>query len=122
MLLYTCPCCGYAEFSEPPGSYEICEICFWEDDPVQIADPWFSGGANVPNLVDAQQYFLQYGAMEERFASDVRKPTTSDEKDSSWRMVKPSDKAFVTYPRTSEELALKSGTRVPYYYWLSNNA
>jgi len=31
---YPCPCCGYLVFTEPPGSYDICSICFWEDDPV----------------------------------------------------------------------------------------
>ncbi|MEV6629559.1 CPCC family cysteine-rich protein [Actinoplanes sp. NPDC051470] len=25
---FPCPCCGYLEFGEPPGSYDSCEICF----------------------------------------------------------------------------------------------
>jgi len=36
---YPCPCCGYLVFTEPPGSFEICPICFWEDDVSQLAIP-----------------------------------------------------------------------------------
>ncbi|HEY5908286.1 MAG TPA: CPCC family cysteine-rich protein, partial [Vicinamibacteria bacterium] len=43
---YPCPCCGYLMFKESPGSHDICKICFWEDDIVQLRDPHFSGGAN----------------------------------------------------------------------------
>ncbi|EGN7764477.1 hypothetical protein ISN88_004608, partial [Escherichia coli] len=37
--------------------YEICPICGWEDDPVQSADPDFSGGANSPSLNEAKRAF-----------------------------------------------------------------
>ncbi len=34
---YTCPCCGYKTlYEEPPGTYEICRMCGWEDDTVQF--------------------------------------------------------------------------------------
>ncbi len=50
-MKYTCPCCGYRTLDEePPGTYDICEICFWEDDPVQFVDPDYEGGANTPSL------------------------------------------------------------------------
>lgn len=72
---YPCPCCGYFTLTEPPiGSYEICPVCFWEDDPVQNADPEFSGGANNPSLNEARQNFARFGAMEERFKENVRPP------------------------------------------------
>jgi len=29
--LYSCPCCGERTLSER-GSYEICDVCGWEDD------------------------------------------------------------------------------------------
>ena len=31
-----CPCCGYLVFDEPVGSFDICPICDWEDDDVQL--------------------------------------------------------------------------------------
>lgn len=31
-----CLSCGYKTLDEePPGTYDICEICFWEDDGYQ---------------------------------------------------------------------------------------
>ena len=30
-VLYTCPCCGYPALDER-GGYDICTLCFWEDD------------------------------------------------------------------------------------------
>ena len=35
-IKYPCPGCGYLVFDEPPGSYEICPICFGEDDLAQL--------------------------------------------------------------------------------------
>ncbi len=31
---YSCPCCLYKTLSEI-GGYEICPVCFWEDDGVE---------------------------------------------------------------------------------------
>ena len=82
---YTCPCCGYCTLSEePPGSYDICEICFWEDDNVQFNDPDFAGGANDVSLRQAQHNFIKFGCSEKRFKSSVREPRTSDAKDNNW--------------------------------------
>lgn len=57
-ILYTCPCCGYRSFEEPPGSYDICEICDWDDDYSQLRFV-YSTGANRLTLVDAQLEFLK---------------------------------------------------------------
>ncbi|EJS66361.1 hypothetical protein CN425_23275 [Bacillus cereus] len=58
-MKYTCPCCGYKTLEEePPGTYEICSICFWEDDPVQFKDPDLEGGANEVSLRQAQKNLL----------------------------------------------------------------
>ena len=60
---YPCPCCGSLTLDEkPPGTYLICEVCLWEDDPVQSADPEYRGGANGPSLNEARAYFRAIGA------------------------------------------------------------
>ena len=46
-MKYTCPCCGYKTLRRrTTGKYEICNICYWEDDPVQFNDHDYEGGAN----------------------------------------------------------------------------
>jgi hypothetical protein len=55
---YACPACRFMTLSEaPPGTYEICDICGWEDDPVQFADPDYRGGANQPSLNEWRRTF-----------------------------------------------------------------
>lgn len=112
---YTCPCCGFLTFDESPGSYQICHVCFWEDDPVQLLDPWFAGGANRPNLVEAQACFAGCGAMEERFLQNVKGVLSTDDRDPTWRRVAEYDRAFVRTPRElsgDEHRDLNS-----WYYW-----
>ena len=47
--LFACPACSYLSLSEV-GQYEICEVCGWEDDPVQSNNPELGGGANLESL------------------------------------------------------------------------
>lgn len=76
---YPCRCCGFLTLEEEPnGSYEICPVCYWEDDPVQSRDPNFSGGANKPSLNEARRNFGQLGVSEARFGSHVRPPRENE--------------------------------------------
>jgi hypothetical protein len=87
---YTCPCCGYKTLDDgESGSYDICEICFWEHDNIQFDDPDYEGGANVVSLRTAQRNFKKYGSAEERFLGYVRKPTRHDVKDDNWKLLPP---------------------------------
>lgn len=56
--LFPCPCCGLCTISEP-GTYEICNVCGWEDDPVQSAEPDYAGGANSESLNAARGRWQQ---------------------------------------------------------------
>lgn len=47
------------EFGLPPGSNDICEICGWEDDHVQLSNPFMRGGANKESLFECQQKILK---------------------------------------------------------------
>jgi hypothetical protein len=65
-MKYTCPCCGYKTLDEEPtDTYQICKICFWEDDGVQYRDPDYEGGANDVSLRQAQRNFIKFGACQE---------------------------------------------------------
>ena len=59
-----CPCCGYMSLPKP-HSYEICEVCFWED-----------GGAepNRMELEEAQENFRLYGSVHKECSSHVLIP------------------------------------------------
>ena len=72
---FRCRCCGYYTLDEmATGTYEICPVCFWEDDPVQDYDPDYAGGANEPSLNEARRNFKQFGASEARLLEHVRPP------------------------------------------------
>lgn len=34
---------------------DVCEVCDWEDDPVQFYDPDYRGGANAMSLNEARE-------------------------------------------------------------------
>ncbi|WP_151638232.1 CPCC family cysteine-rich protein [Noviherbaspirillum aerium] len=55
---YPCPCCGESTIDEP-GSYEICDVCGWEDDPIQSSDPYLAGGANQESLDTSRKNWLK---------------------------------------------------------------
>ena len=76
---YSCPCCGYLTLSDPfRGSFEICPVCNWEDDPVQLADPELQGGANEQSLNEARQNFKVFKASARKYIDDVRDPLNSE--------------------------------------------
>lgn len=82
-IAHPCPCCGHLTLDEPPGSYSICAVCFWEDDAVQLRWPTMEGGANSRGLIDAQAAFEEHGATR-RFVANVRVPRPVEE---GWRRI-----------------------------------
>ncbi|MFJ3395264.1 CPCC family cysteine-rich protein [Leifsonia aquatica] len=91
---YPCPCCGHLTLSDPPGSFEICAVCFWEDDAVQLRWPRYEGGANCPCLIESQRAYADYGAMEYRFSGVVRAATEQEPVESGWRPIDPEQDSF----------------------------
>ena len=59
---FACPCCGRLTLDEPPpGTWLICGVCGWEDDPVQFADIDYEGGANQVSLRQARDFYRTIG-------------------------------------------------------------
>lgn len=72
---FPCPCCGYRTLHEqPPGTFEICPVCCWEDDNAQFDNPALKGGANEQSLNEARAYFAEHHASSPRFIGAVRAP------------------------------------------------
>lgn len=75
MKKYYCPCCGHKTLSKaPPRCYDICPVCYWEDDPLQFDDPDYAGGANKASLNEARKNYLEFGASEQEWRQRVRPP------------------------------------------------
>ncbi|NQY30780.1 MAG: hypothetical protein HRT69_15080 [Flavobacteriaceae bacterium] len=76
---FYCDCCGYNTLGErPTGNYEICNICFWEDDPIQSSEPDYEGGANRVSLNQAKRNFDEFGACEKTMVTNVMKADKND--------------------------------------------
>jgi hypothetical protein len=113
---YPCPCCGYMSFDEPPGSYDICPICFWEDDASQLRNP-YSGGANIP-LVKAQAAYINIKAKREDLISYVREPVEGDIKCEDWRPFNPeTDDCGEILGGMSYFESVCAGIKGEPYYW-----
>lgn len=79
MTKFKCPCCGFFTLSEkPPGTYEICPVCYWEEDNVQYDDPGYAGGANDVSLNTAKENYKKMGAISLEFVAKTRKPLQSE--------------------------------------------
>lgn len=76
-ILYPCPCCKHRTLEER-GGFEICSVCFWEDDGQDEHDAdLVRGGPNGSlNLRTAQENYKKIGAVEARFKPHVRPPTS----------------------------------------------
>lgn len=110
--MYTCPCCGRLVFTEPPGSDDICLVCFWQDDLAQLRWPGLAGGANSVSLREAQRNFLELGASEARFVGDVRPPTAEETLDADWRPINDADPF-----EAPDESAPWPNDSTALYYW-----
>ena len=78
-LKYKCPCCNYYTFdSKPDGEYDICPVCFWEDDPFQSENPDLDGMANRVSLNQARENYKKFGACEKHMLPYVRKPNINE--------------------------------------------
>lgn len=70
-----CPCCHHLTLAER-GEYEICPVCYWEDDGQDDDDASaVRGGPNGSlSLAQARENFTAFGASDSRSVQSVRRP------------------------------------------------
>ena len=79
-----CPCCGYRTLPEgQPGSYEVCPVCHWLDDPVQFGDAEYVSDTNHVSLSDARTNFEKHGACTPEAADQTKTPADAP-RDPNW--------------------------------------
>ncbi|MEE4546258.1 CPCC family cysteine-rich protein [Streptomyces sp. V4-01] len=115
---YSCVSHGRLTMDGPPGSYEICPVCFWEDDQVQLRWPDWAIGANPRTSLIAQRNFEAFGASHERFLEHVRPPTEDEPLDRSWRPIDPDRDRFEPQ---GVQLAAWPDDRTVLYWWRYRN-
>ena len=78
-MSFACPCCQFLTIDEePPGTFQVCPVCFWEDDFAQFQDPSFAGGANSMSLEVARKNFQSIKACGLAFCKMVRQPLPNE--------------------------------------------
>jgi hypothetical protein len=79
---FSCPCCEFFTLEKfPNNTFQICPVCYWEDDGIQLDDPTYEGGANIMSLQKAKMIFLEIGAIDITFINYVRLPILSELRD-----------------------------------------
>ena len=77
-----CPCCRFLTLHER-GGFEVCKVCFWEDDGQDDQDASVvRGGPNgALGLEQARRNFAVHGACDETFKRSVRAPLPEERGD-----------------------------------------
>ncbi|MDQ3058806.1 MAG: hypothetical protein M3R45_04695 [Pseudomonadota bacterium] len=78
-LALRCPCCGFKTLGER-GCYEICAVCFWEDDGQDDDDAdEVKGGPNGSiSLSMGRSNYLEFGASQRKDLPHVRPPRPNE--------------------------------------------
>jgi hypothetical protein len=111
---HPCPACGFLVFLDPPGSFDICPVCEWEDDAVQLRHPSMGGGANDESLVAVQRRVLRDHPLDVKQVKDfTREP--------EWRPLT-DEEATRDAPRSQQPVSGEgyfeaAAEEAPPYYW-----
>ena len=107
VVMHPCPCCG-CRTVPGRGDYDLCPVCWWEDDGVQ---PWEVSGPNGQTLVHAQHEHLTDDRPYRQREGKVRAPRRSEARDTDWQplertpeLVARADRAVAQHEREHEEL------------------
>jgi cysteine-rich CPCC protein len=110
---WPCPCCGHQTLAEGPGDYDVCGVCFWEDDPSALRWPLTAGGPNGVPLIDAQRTYEDVGACVGEYRDRARRASADEPRDPGWRTLdldvddverSPDDPGGVPWPADAEAL------------------
>ncbi|HEY0890347.1 MAG TPA: CPCC family cysteine-rich protein [Nocardioides sp.] len=97
-IKWPCPCCGYRTLDQGPGDYDLCHVCWWEDDPVALRWPLVDEGPNAMALLEAQRNYQAFGAFAASARTKVRPPHEDEGREPGWRPLDPTVDDFEQSP------------------------
>jgi hypothetical protein len=106
-----CPACGFLTVEGSYGSYGICQVCGWEDDGVQLANPACGGRANSESLIDAQAAAIADYPVSVEVADGIRR-------DPRWRPLNDSEQVVARTERDEEDWKNKATDALDECYWM----
>lgn len=115
---YPCACCGFTTMRNRPGSNDICKVCGWEDDEVQLRWPTQPGSNGLLSLIDAQRNFAVHGRAHLQRDVHLRPPTADEARPPEWRPIDLERDDFEDPPDGETDMGRTypaDGTQL--YYW-----
>jgi hypothetical protein len=107
---FPCAACGFVVFFSPGGGYEVCPVCDWEDDEIQLRFPGLAVGANQKCLYDHQGDFLS------RVPPEITE-YGGRSRDLEWRPLKVDERTVPSEgPQSGREYFDSLTGSVPYYW------
>jgi hypothetical protein len=116
MAKFPCPCCGHLTVTDE-RTYDLCDVCLWENDLDQLADPTSPIGANGYSLTAGQENYIKSGASHPDFLEKVRPPLDSEPLENGWR---PVDLIIDRFEPRLIETGETGWTLDTQYYWRPN--
>ncbi|MEM8864440.1 MAG: CPCC family cysteine-rich protein [Planctomycetota bacterium] len=80
---YSCYVCGYYTL-ESRCDWDVCPICFWEDDILADDGLYEHSPANHMTIAEAKKNYIALGAVSQEYVSKVRKPVARERRDPAW--------------------------------------
>ncbi len=76
---HKCNCCGYYTLvgTEEDIAWDICPVCFWENDVFGTNSDIYSG-ANHMTLSQGRENYQKYGACDFKMLPNVRPPRSKE--------------------------------------------
>jgi hypothetical protein len=103
-----CPGCGFCTIEGSSyGSYDICPVCGWEDDAVQLANPCSGGGANKESLDECQK----------KSATWAKDKMDTLKRDLNWRPLSSEEIAYFNSVAKNQHWTFMGETAPELAYW-----
>lgn len=114
-----CPCCGY--YTLETEMFEICSVCFWEDDHLQRDNIDYRGGANGVSLREARENYKLFGACDKCSIGSVREPYDDEKEEYVKSHTNEREIEFLEEDNEDVRISCIQNGSLLHYFFIKNN-